>query len=94
VSLRRRQPQDEEESRRVAARLAEGEQAIAAVRRARDALRSYQQAGGAFTKVNAQHILDLLDEDGEWSRPFGAEGPDPGADPLTGCSPVTAPGRD
>lgn len=69
----------------------------AAVFRARTFCR--EQVGKGHDFVSAQAILELLDPMGRWEyaaveRKEGPapEMPDPRADPLTGCLPVTADG--
>jgi hypothetical protein len=76
-----------------------GESAEETLLRVRSRLEGYQSMGrsrGGSADVSVDHVIDLLDPRGTWrfarekakAEPPEAPGPDPGADPMTGCRPV------
>lgn len=72
--------------------------------RVRGALQGYRASHGKDAMVSVAHVLDLLSPRGLWSldperspdndQPREAAQIPPGADPVTGCMPVTAPSGD
>lgn len=85
----------------------EQDQALAnaqTIARVTGALQGYQASHGRYATVSVAHVLDLLSPRGLWSldperspdndQPREAAQIPPGADPVTGCMPVTAPSGD
>lgn len=71
----------------------EAEQTVA---RVRGVLEGYQEREGRDMAVSISHVLDLLDPRGLWSldpayrKVAREQAASTGADPMTGCLPVTA----
>jgi hypothetical protein len=79
---------------------AKDDQALAnaeSIARVRGALSGYRASHGKDAMVSVAHVLDLLNPRGLWSldpqrgkdQPPEPQQLPPGADPITGCMPVT-----